>query len=211
MTKKKTFIIADDHPLILAGNKAFLEDKGYLIKGTAKNGNEAFNIISKEQPDFAILDMDMPVLSGIEVAKACKAKKYKTKIIILSLYKSQEIKNVVGKTIEGYVLKEDALSELLLCIKTISSNKNYVSSTLRKTGLYDSKNKDIEKLTITEIKILKYLNKNLSSAQIANELFISKRTVEKHRSNIIKKLKLDSSNQNALILWLKNHPEIFND
>ncbi|WP_081669586.1 response regulator transcription factor [Winogradskyella psychrotolerans] len=69
---------------------------------------------------------------------------------------------------------------------------------------------NVKELSPTEIKILKYLDKNLNSTQIAEELFISKRTVEKHRSNIIKKLDIDTTNQNALFVWLKNHPKIFN-
>ena len=206
--KTITFILADDHPLILAGNKAFLTDNGYKIIGTADNGNDAFNMISKKQSDFAILDLDMPVLSGIEVAEVCKSKKITTKIIILSLHKSQEIIDVVGKTVEGYVLKEDAISELLVCIQTISSNKCYVSSTILNTELFNYKNEKIKDLTVSEVKILRLIAKNMTSNEIADNLFISKRTVEKHRSNIVKKLQLDS-NSHSLIVWAQKNKALF--
>ncbi|GAA3786632.1 response regulator transcription factor [Corallibacter vietnamensis] len=203
-------ILADDHPLLLNGTKEFLEKLGYHIIYTAIDGQEAYNSIIKLNPDIAILDFDMPKLNGLEIAEEIVRKNVTTKIIILTLHKQEALLNEVGKSIHGYITKDSAMQELEACINTIKSGKTYISSKLSNSIHFDTSNSENFELTVSEIKILKYLNENLSSNQIAEELFISKRTVEKHRSNIIKKLNLDSSNQNALIIWLKNHPEIFN-
>ncbi|MDG3582906.1 response regulator transcription factor [Galbibacter pacificus] len=204
MSNGLSFILADDHPLILEGNAAFLSKNGFLIKGVATNGNDAFNQILKEQPDFAILDMDMPVLNGIEVARALKGKQFHIKIIILSLHKNEDILRNIGLCIDGYILKEDALSELLTCIDVLLSHKNYVSSTIKNANLYDPKNEEIKNLTVSEVKILRLIAKNMTSQEIADSLFLSKRTVEKHRSNVVKKLNLDSS-PHALVLWVQKN------
>ncbi|PKV49868.1 LuxR family two component transcriptional regulator [Aquimarina sp. MAR_2010_214] len=208
MTKNISIILADDHPLILEGNTTFLTNKGYIIKGVATNGNDAYNMISKQQPNIAILDMDMPILNGIEVAEACKTNQIKTKIIILSLHKSEEIVEAVGKSIDGYILKDDALSELIKCIDTVFLNKQYISSVLVNSDLFDTKNEVIKRLTISEVKILRLIAKNMTSQEIANCLFLSKRTVEKHRSNILKKLELDS-NLHSLVLWAQKNIAFF--
>jgi len=201
-------ILADDHPLLLNGTKEFLVSLGYNVIYTAVDGQEAYNKIVRFKPDVAILDFDMSKLNGIEIAEAIKRNNIATKVIILTLHKQEALLNEIGKSIDGYITKDSAMEELQACINTVIVGKTYISTTLKKSIHFDTSPMDNFNLTVTEIKILKYLNQNLSSTQIAEELFISKRTVEKHRSNIIKKLHLDSSNQNALIIWLKNHPEI---
>ncbi|KAB1069413.1 response regulator transcription factor [Tamlana haliotis] len=206
---KTTIILADDHPLILNGTKGVLEKLGYHVIDTATDGQTAYNKILKLKPHVAILDFDMPKLSGIEIAKNIKKNNVPTKTIILTLHKQESILSEVGKAIEGYITKDTALEELEVCIKHIISGDTYTSSKLQNSLHFDAKtNKDF-KLSASEIKILKYLDQDFTSAQIAEELFISKRTVEKHRSNIIKKLELDSSSPMALILWLKNNPDLF--
>jgi len=206
-----SIILADDHPLLLNGTKEFLERLGYEILDTATNGQEAYNKIVKKNPYLAILDYDMPKLNGLEIAKEIKCKKLATKTIVLTLHKQESLLKEVGKSIHGYITKDSAMEELKTCIKTIESGKTYISSKLENSTYFNLNSNKNFKLTVTEIKILKYLNENLNSSQIAEELFISKRTVEKHRSNIIKKLELDSSNQNALVIWLKDHPEVFDN
>lgn len=203
-----TIVLADDHPILLTGTKAFLESKRYIILGTALNGNDAYNEIIKNSPDIAILDFDMPKLNGLEVAAQCHQKGIAVKIIILTLFKEEAILQEVGQTIHGYLLKEDALLEIENCIDTVLQGETCISKNIT-SGVHLSKdNGSLHKLTVAEAKILRYLAKNLSSSQIADELFISKRTVEKHRSNIIKKLEIPPT-QNGLLLWVQNHPELF--
>ena len=104
--------------------------------------------------------------------------------------------------------KLDRIQELQICIDQVLQNKTYISPKLQETEFLTSKPEIIQRLTATEIKILKQLAKNLSSAEIADILFISKRTVEKHRSNIIKKLEIQGK-QNALFAWLKDNATLF--
>lgn len=206
---KATIILADDHPLLLSGTQQFLEKKGLKIVSTAVDGNQAYNAILKYEPDLAILDFDMPIQNGIEVAKQCLQKKLKVKIIILTLYKEEAIIKEVGTSIQGYILKDDALSEIAFCIAKVLKGGTYISENLKESIHLPNKNNKANELTVAEIKILKYLAKDLSSTQIAEVLFISKRTVEKHRSNIIKKLGIPST-QNGLLLWVQQNPELFN-
>lgn len=203
-----SIVIADDHPILLMGNKAFLESKKFRVVATATDGNEAYNAIITHNPDIAILDYDMPKLTGIEVALQCITKGISTKIIIHTLYKQEAILNEIGNTIQGYLLKEDALQEIEFCIRQVLSGKTFVSKKIEE-GIHFSTTNELNTLTIAESKILRYLAKNFSSSQIAEELFISKRTVEKHRSNIIKKLEIPPT-QNGLLLWVQKHPHLFN-
>ncbi|WP_159021300.1 response regulator transcription factor [Formosa sp. L2A11] len=206
-----TILLADDHPLLLNGTKEFLEKKWFKVIATATDGNSAYNKIIELKPDIAILDFDMPKLNGLEIAQQIKCKGLNTKVVILTLHKQESILKEVGKSIHGYVTKDSALEELESCLESLKNNTNYIGKKLQSSiSVTGDSDPILEKMTPTELKILKYLDKNFSSPQIAEELFISKRTVEKHRSNIIKKLDIDTSSQNALFIWLKNHPNIFN-
>lgn len=206
---KPTIVIADDHPILLTGTKAFLESKRFKIVATALDGNEAYNAIIKHAPDIAILDFDMPKLNGLEVAAACHKNEVSVNIIILTLFKEEAIINEVGNTIDGYLLKEDALQEIELCIDEVLAGNTFVSKNITDGIHFSDANESLKELTVAESKILRYLAKNFSSSQIAEELFISKRTVEKHRSNIIKKLEIPPT-QNGLLLWVQKHPNLFN-
>lgn len=201
-------LLADDHPLLLNGTKTFLKDKFYDVVATATDGYDAYNKIVMLTPDVAILDFDIPKLNGLEIAKKLKAKKVDSKIVILTLHKQEAILQKVGNTIMGYLTKDTAMDELETCLQHITLGKTYISPGLNQIIHFDSTPSATTQLTVTEIKILKYLEQDYTSAQIAEELFISKRTVEKHRSNIIEKLELPSSH-NSLVLWLKQHPELF--
>jgi len=111
-----TIILADDHPLLLNGTKEYLQKSGYQVINTAINGNDAYNNILRQQPDYAILDFDMPKLNGLEIAQAIKRYKLPTKVIILSLYKQESIVSEVGITIDGYLTKDSAMEELNTCM-----------------------------------------------------------------------------------------------
>lgn len=207
---KPTIVVADDHPILLTGTKTFLESKNFQVLTTALDGNEAYNAIVSFAPDIAILDFDMPKLTGLEIANQCHSKGLGTKIIILTLYKQEAIFKEVGKTIHGYILKEDALKEIELCIHEVFSGNAFVSRHIKKGIHFSSNAEELHNLTVAELKILRYLARNFSSSQIAEQLFVSKRTVEKHRSNIIKKLEIPPT-QNGLLLWVQKHPHLFRE
>lgn len=188
-----SIIIADDHPLILKGLEDFLSEKNYNVLASANNGKKAYELIEALKPDIAILDILMPYMTGIEVAEKCKAAKFPTKIILITFEKDQIIYEQSKKlNIYGYVLKEFALTEIENCITSILKDKPYFSPEL----ITYLENKEVvetlKRLTPTEKEILKLTAQNKTAKEIGNILFISNRTVEKHKSNIIKKLELES-------------------
>lgn len=208
MTNTKTIITADDHPLLLKGLNDFLLEKKYNLVGSGNNGREAFNLIATKKPDIAILDIQMPFMSGLEIAKKCKIQNLQTKIVLITLHKEKELfQKAQELNIFGYILKEFALEEIENCINTVSAGKSYFSPKIMELlGIVFVEDNDLSRLTPSEKKILKLIAKDKTNKEIASLLFISYRTVEKHRSNIITKLNLEQKT-NSLLLWAKENQE----
>ena len=206
--KSKSIIIADDHPLLLKGLSDFLIEKGYNLIGRADNGREAFNLINKLKPDIAILDIQMPYMSGIEIAKKCDSNNIKTKIVLITFHKEKELyQQAKDLNIFGYILKEFALEEIENCIQTVSKGEPYFSPKIKELLAKNTVDDDaLSMLTPSEKKILKLIAKDKTNKEIASLLFISYRTVEKHRSNIITKLKLEQKT-NSLLIWAKDRQD----
>ena len=204
-----SIIIADDHPLILKGLTEFLLEKQYNLIGSAVNGKEAFELIETKKPDIAILDIQMPFLTGLEIAKKCKDLGLSTKIILITFEKDETIYNeakAIG--IYGYVLKEFALVEIENCIAGVSNGKSYFSPELIEFLEIIEPPDEWELLTPTEKEIVKLIAKNNTGVEIGDILCVSTRTVEKHKSNIIKKLELPHK-QNSLLIWVKENQDCF--
>ncbi len=206
--KEPSIITADDHPLLLKGLNDFLLEKKYNVIGYGNNGREAYNLITKESPDIAILDIQMPFMSGLEIAKKCKSNGIATKIVLITLHKEKELyQKAQDLNIFGYILKEFALEEIEICIKTVTKGIQYFSPKIKELlgdNLLD--NTALSILTPSERKILKLIAKDKTNKEIASLLFISYRTVEKHRSNIITKLNLEPKT-NSLLIWAKEHQD----
>ncbi len=202
-----SIIIADDHPLILKGLTEFLTEKEYNLIGSAINGKEAFEMIQSKQPAIAILDIQMPFLSGLEIAKKCKDLNLPTKIILITFEKDETIYNQ-AKDLEvyGYILKEFALVEIENCIAAILDEKSYFSPELIEYLEITESPKDLELLTPTEIEVLRLIALNKTAKEIGSILFISSRTVEKHKSHIIRKLDLESKG-GSLALYAKENEQ----
>ena len=204
--KHKSIITADDHPLLLKGLNDFLLEKGYNIVGCGANGREAYNLITKLKPDIAILDIQMPFMSGLEIAKKCKTNGINTKIVLITIHKEKELYNKAQElNIFGYILKEFAIEEIENCIETVSEGQPYFSQKIK--DMLNTNSADDEALNVltpSEKKILKLIARDKTNKEIASLLFISYRTVEKHRSNIINKLKLEPKT-NSLLSWAKEH------
>lgn len=205
--KSQSIVTADDHPLLLKGLNDLLVEKGYNLIGTASDGQEAMELIREKEPDIAILDIQMPLLSGLEIARKCKEEGHLTKVILITLHKEQALYETVQKlNLFGYILKEFALEEIETCIGSVSNGRPYFSPHVR--ALMDEakeSNSQLESLTPSERKILKLIARDKTNKEIASMLFISHRTVEKHRSNMISKLKLEHKT-NSLLIWAKeNH------
>ena len=204
--KNRSIITADDHPLLLKGLNDFLIEKGYNIVGSGLNGREAYNLITKLKPDIAILDIQMPFMSGLEIAKKCKTNGIDTKIVLITIHKEKELYNKAQElNIFGYILKEFAIEEIENCIEMVSEGEPYFSQKIK--DMLNSNSADDEALNIltpSEKKILKLIARDKTNKDIASLLFISYRTVEKHRSNIINKLKLEPKTT-SLLSWAKEH------
>ena len=204
-----TLVIADDHPLILKGLNDFLEEKHYSVIGKAKNGQEALTLIRAHQPDIAILDIQMPFLTGLQVAKQCQAEGITTKIIIITFEKSEVIYKEAKliNSIYGYILKEFTIAEIENCISIVLKGSSYYSPELIKFLEIKETPEALKTLTETELKILKLVLDNKTAKEIGALLYCSDRTVEKHKSNIRTKLNL-SSNSQSMAIYAKEHEDI---
>ncbi|WP_138432788.1 DNA-binding response regulator [Winogradskyella algicola] len=202
-----TIIIADDHPLVLKGLQDFLHEKEYNVLASAKNGKEALSLIKAHVPDIAILDIKMPFFNGLQIAEKCQKANLKTKIVLITFEKEEKIYSAAKSFgVYGYVLKEFALDEIENCIASVIKDKSYFSPELLDYIEVDESPKELRLLTKTETKIVGLIAQNKTGVEIADLLFVSARTIEKHKSNIIKKLKLPSK-QNSLLIWAKENSD----
>lgn len=197
-------LIADDHPIVLLGTKTFLEQKGYTIAGAYSNGIEAYNQIMAKQPSIALLDISMPGMTGIEIMEKLNENKSRTKIILLTLQNELSVFNYAKELgVKGFLLKEFAMNEIEKCLHEVENGNSYFSAQLNENlflNNLDKSNTELNKITFSEKKILQLIAQQKSSKEIASSLFISEKTVETHRSHIIKKLNIPSG-KNALLKW----------
>jgi DNA-binding NarL/FixJ family response regulator len=203
MTDEITIIIADDHPIVRKGlREAIEENKRLRVVAEASNGQEAIEAIEKFNPQVTILDVDMPVMNGFDVARAVREKKLSTEIIFLTMHRDEDLFNeAIDLGAKGFVLKDSALTDIIECIKAVAASKHYTSHALtsflinrsRRAIQLTEQQPTINDLTPTERRVLKLIAENLTSKEISEQLFISPRTVEKHRENICQKLNLQGS------------------
>jgi DNA-binding NarL/FixJ family response regulator len=198
-----TIIIADDHPIVRKGLRETIEEESnFMVLAEVDNGQKALEAIEKLKPKVTILDVDMPVMNGFEVARAIREKRFPTEIIFLTMHRDEDLFNeAIDLGAKGFVLKDSALTDIIECIKTVAASQHYASHALtsflirrsrRVIGLSE-KQPSIHDLTPTERRVLKLIAENLTTREIAEQLFISPRTVEKHRENICQKLNLQGS------------------
>ncbi|MBL7093029.1 response regulator transcription factor [candidate division KSB1 bacterium] len=214
-TKKQIkILIADDHPLFLKGlHEIISEESGWLVVAQAKDGGQALEMIIEQSPEIAILDINMPQKDGLEVAKYVQENNLPVSIIILTMYDDELIFNRAASFgVKGFILKESAVDDIVDGIENVIVGKTFVSSRLTNRFLQGTKNKKLLqnihrfKLTRMEQKVIKLIADNYTTKAIAEELFISPKTVEHHRSNICKKLNL--SGKNALLRFVLENKEL---
>lgn len=194
-------LVADDHPLMLQAVCRLIEAIPSLeIVQTAQNGAEALHHIASLKPDIAILDIDMPLMDGLEVVKAARQSKVDTRFIILTFHKEPAmLRKAMELEVMGYLLKEDSSVEITECIENVRHGKQYISKAIQES-YQEGKPSLLESLTDTELKVVKLIGKGMSSQDIADLLFVSQKTIENHRSNICHKLQLDGKH-NSLVKW----------
>jgi two-component system, NarL family, response regulator DegU len=190
-------VTADDHPLFLKGLRdTLVEEADFEVVDLANTGLQALEKIEKWQPDVATLDLDMPILNGIEVSKIILEKYPNIKIILLSMHKDADIiRAAMALGIHGYVFKDDAVNDLVSAVRTVFGGGNYISVDYnKKSSFLNNDNELIGELTKMEKLILREIAIQKTTKQIADENFISTKTVENHRANICKKLNLHGNN-----------------
>lgn len=193
-------IIVDDHPLVRSGLRhAIKTDSRLEVAGEAGDGPTALAMIQEKEPDVAMLDVNLPGLSGLEIARQLQHKKLRTRLIILTMHKDEETCNrALDFGAKGFVLKENAEEEVVQSILAVARGEHYLSPSIsgylvrRKRGAdaLAARKPGIEDLTKAERRVLALVAQNKTSRLIAAELFISERTVEAHRAHICAKLDL---------------------
>lgn len=205
---KETVLIADDHPITLNGIAQFVQSLGYKVLNTYTNGIVALNNILALRPDYAILDVSMPGFTGLEVLEKVRAENKTVKIILYTMYHDSALfQKAKSLGVNGYILKDFAIEELQECLAQLRYNKQWFSPRLSEALVFTAESTDEEKLqslSAAEQKIISLVAKGKTSKQISEQLFISEKTVENHRSNIIKKLGL-TGGSGALVHWATQH------
>jgi len=192
-------VLAEDHALVRAGIKKIVEDFADLqVVGEAGDGLELLELLKTLSADLVILDISMPKMPGIEVAKEIKRSYPRVKVLILTMHRMKEYLNdAIAAGVDGYLLKEDLAKELGSAISKIRQGMTYISTLLSNevTSLFVQSlrvvpERPAEPLTPREIEIIKLIAEGKSSREIAKLLFLSFRTIQNHRTRIMRKLNL---------------------
>jgi DNA-binding NarL/FixJ family response regulator len=220
---KTSVLIVDDHQVVIEGITTLLSEKGdFEIAGALTDSREALSTTKSVKPDIVVLDVSMPHLDGIEVARDIKAWDESVKILVYSMSSSKEhITAMFREGASGYVLKDEPLSELFLALQAVSEGGTFYSSAVRKTLQEHMKElelgecKDvaevqngIAKLSVREKEVFVLLADGLTVKDVAERLCISPKTVESHKYNIMDKLGLKSLAQFTKIAAKKHLIEI---
>jgi DNA-binding NarL/FixJ family response regulator len=190
-------VLADDHTIVRQGVKRMIEGMGDLtVVGEASDGIELLNLLNILDADLVILDISMPNLRGIEATRELKKVFPGVKILVLTMYKDKELLHqAISSGADGYVLKEDSDKELYSAIEKVRQGKIFISPRLSEGVTNDwvqtrrgISKPPLERLTNREMEVLRLIAEGKSNKEIANLLFISIRTVQNHRANIMNKL-----------------------
>lgn len=195
-SKNKTnIIIVDDHQLVIDGLKSMLaNEKNYVIKGEALNGQQALEMITAKPEEFQLVvtDITMPLMSGIELCKIIKEQFPHIKVLVLSMHNSiSVVKDALNAEADGYLLKNTGQDEFIKAIERVLGDGTYFSQDILPIilNLFQKEKKETLKNSLTqrEKEVLELIVQEYTSKEIAEKLFISKQTVDTHRINIMQK------------------------
>lgn len=205
MENQTRLLIADDHEIFRIGMvKTIARDKNFSIIAQAGDGKEALALIRETGPDIAILDVSMPVMNGLDVGRAVYQEALPTEVIFLTMYNDITCFNTAMDIgVRGYLLKENASADLLVCLRTVVEGKHYISPIMSHLLIERQKTSEaltqnvpaLQLLSPAERRILKLLTDNFTSKEIAEKLFVSVRTVENHRTHVCQKLGITGHNR----------------
>ncbi|MDX9941139.1 MAG: response regulator transcription factor [Bacteroidales bacterium] len=205
MEKKLKVMIVEDHHIFRKGLKMLLREMPEVtICGEAVNGQEFLDTFEKMKPDIIFMDIQMPVLNGIEATKEALRRDPELKIVAISMFGEEEyLVSMLEAGVKGFLLKTAEEHELKKALTLVADNKNYFSDELiptLTTSLVKSRNKEEprepelrEELTRREVEVLELICKGYTIKEIADKLFISQRTVDGHKANLFRKAGVDSS------------------
>lgn len=195
-----SILIADDHQLVLDGLTAIVQDRPeFNLVGTARNGREAVKLVALLKPDIVFMDIDMPGMNGLEATSIIKRDHPETSVVILTMHSEPSlVKAVINFGANGYLLKNADRHEFIDALLKVAEGKSYFSPELTRSLVSEGAKSSsfltsnpsllLSKLTEREIEVLRLIAEGLSNKEIGDQLFISHRTVDTHRTNLMKKL-----------------------
>ncbi|HEX3799795.1 MAG TPA: response regulator transcription factor [Verrucomicrobiae bacterium] len=203
MKRLVKLLIVDDHPIFRRGLREIIEEHpNFEVVGEASDGQLGLRLVSDRKPDIVLLDIDMPRISGLDMARALQKSEHPAQIIVLTMYKEEDMFNAaMDLGIKAYILKENAADDIVEALDRVVGGKTFISRSMSDIGkkrtdhvqkLLLSK-PQIEYLTSAERRILKLIAEDNTSKEIADKLGISVKTVDNHRLNICQKLNLHGS------------------
>jgi DNA-binding NarL/FixJ family response regulator len=217
MATETNILIADDHPIFREGLRRVIEkQRGWKIVAEAGDGETALHLIKELRPDIALLDVVMPKLNGLGVAREVQRKKLPVAIVFLTMFKESDVfDEAMDLGIKGYMLKDNAVVEIVNCMRSVASGEYFISPAIshllvkrteRARGLAQEQPR-LQNLTPAERRILLLIADGKTSKQIGAELFVSPKTVDNHRFNIAEKLGVRGPN-GLLKFALENRPRL---
>lgn len=193
-----TILLADDHHVVRQGLRSLLENEpGFRVVGEASSGVEAISLVEQLHPMVLVLDLMMPALNGLEVTRRVKEQ---TKVLILSMHADEGyVLEALNNGAYGYLLKDSTATELVQAVRAVSLGKRYLGSPFSEQAINtyvqrarSTPGDPYETLTAREREVLQLVVEGHSTNEIAGLLLISARTVDTHRANLMRKLKLNS-------------------
>ncbi|HEY1338131.1 MAG TPA: response regulator transcription factor [Bryobacteraceae bacterium] len=217
MDEEVTVLVADDHPIFRKGlSQVVASEPGLRVVAEADNGVSALRAIRELRPRVAIVDLEMPQLDGLGVARAVRDEKLPVQVIFLTMHNDEDaVNDALEAGISGYVLKDSAVNDVVASIRSVVAGRPYLSPGIsshlvgrwRKTEMLARSQPGVENLTPAERRIMQLIAEYKTSKEIADVLCVSPRTVENHRANICSKLELRGSH--ALIRFAVQNRVLF--
>lgn len=198
MTEPITVVIADDHPVFRQGLMDVLRgDAAFRVVGQAADGEAALELIRRQRPRIALLDLEMPRASGLAVAETVRREGLGTEVVILTMYRDTGMfRRALDVGAKGYVLKDSAATDIAACLNLVAAGRAYISPALsselldRRAAQPVAELAAIAELTPAERRVLRLIAQSRTSVEIARSLGSSAKTIENHRSHICRKLGL---------------------
>jgi DNA-binding NarL/FixJ family response regulator len=198
-------VVADDHPIFRAGLRQVLAaDPRVEVMAEVADGMEALKQIRALKPRLAVLDFDLPGRNGLDVARELRRENHPTEVVILTAHREERLlEEALAAGVRGYLLKDNASTDLLQCLRTVAAGGTHVSSKFsgyllqrgRRAQTFREQTPGLNALSPAERRVLRLIALNKTSREIAKALFLSPATVETHRKNICAKLELRGPNK----------------